>query len=904
MELFMPTSLWGRGFFLKGFLFVFNAVVFLLPILHAQTSPARRDVQVQPNDARNTPAPVSQWPVESKRFAMIVGVDQYTDQNISPLKAAANDAHLLSEALQRYAGFPEDNIILLTSSQRDTLKPTRNNIFAQLTILKTRLPKDGLLFFSFSGHGISLSDLAFLLPSDAQVIKDADYLKEAAVSVERLRNMINATGVRQRIVLLDACRNDPLNSRALGDNPMNNAYRALRFDFETRNHEIDAYLTLYATRLGEKAFENPDTGYGFFTEAFVDGLKGGPKGETLNPQGEIRLGALIKYVTWRVPEQTQKQGLLQQPWAESAGINQDELVIAKMDPPSPKTGKTKPEDNDTSEVALWKKTKTRNSTDGYRAYLNKYPKGLFAEDAYWETIRKSIDPSDFQSYFKKYPKGKYSELAVLRTQPAPNTPAGPALQPGREIAEPAKYPPPSLDHPNPPVITGTQPTASPSMIKRAAVPFEFYSDSRQGLSFEKPQGWTVTSREGGVFLSPNKGQSTRIFFFPILRTQSRMNAVSFLNFAHEENKKKYSNWKLLDKRMNASGTMSEIRASFDSPDSHQAMKGFYMVSLENGRGLYCGFETEAGQEDLQHQILAKLLVNLKITPDNYLNSTEVAEQSASGKNPAATRLSLDARSLQIKPSSDGTIFIAVPPDWEVEGGNIMMMATAPDKQQGVFLINDHQPGWVASPQAYLLQKLLPTFRCNQVKLLHQEPALDTMQAARGQGYNSYAINFLGTAINGDGLNLKFLVTVNFCTIPMTGAGWVSCTGVYATPPLFDTNLPILISMAASIDPNRALIMSKLQANLDRLGAASGVMSQTNEVVSAMVRNSTASTDRILDKYNYYLSGEEARYSPVENRVYVIDSNLGGYTRNSNYPQESHVPVPDTLWNQLPHERVR
>ena len=64
----------------------------------------------------------------------------------------------------------------------------------------------------------------------------------------------------------------------------------------------------------------------------------------------------------------------------------------------------------------------------------------------------------------------------------------------------------------------------------------------------------------------------------------------------------------------------------------------------------------------------------------------------------------------------------------------------------------------------------------------------------------------------------------------------------------------------------------------------------------------ANWDRALDKYNYYLSGEEARCSPLENRLYVVDSNLQKYVSNPNYPQEMLTEVPDHLWIKLPHER--
>jgi len=94
----------------------------------------------------------------------------------------------------------------------------------------------------------------------------------------------------------------------------------------------------------------------------------------------------------------------------------------------------------------------------------------------------------------------------------------------------------------------------------------------------------------------------------------------------------------------------------------------------------------------------------------------------------------------------------------------------------------------------------------------------------------------------------------------------------------------------------------LLKNLKRLGQASKTTAATTDVVIQGLRSHTANWDRALDKYNYYLSGEGAQYSPLENRIYVVDSNLRKYASNPNYPQEMLTEVPDHLWNKLPHER--
>src|SRR5215510_5987799 len=97
---------------------------------------------------------VESLPASSKRFALVVGVDEYEDTQISKLEGAGNDAKSIVEALVRYAGFPRDQVVLLTADQPVERKPTRGNILRRLSNLRTAMPKDGLLLVAFAGHGI------------------------------------------------------------------------------------------------------------------------------------------------------------------------------------------------------------------------------------------------------------------------------------------------------------------------------------------------------------------------------------------------------------------------------------------------------------------------------------------------------------------------------------------------------------------------------------------------------------------------------------------------------------------------------------------------------------------------------------------------------------------------------
>lgn len=342
--------------------------------------------------------PVKEWPGKAKRWALVIGVDQYADPQISPLKGAANDAKTLADALVRYAGFPQDQVILLSTDQPLERQPTRLNVLRRLSNLASLVPKDGLLLISFAGHGIERNSQAYLIPSDAQLSDDLAFLEESAVSVTRMRERIRATGVGQVVVLLDACRNDP-GGRADAPNPLTQSY-VNAFNFDVKNREVQAFVTLYATAVGQRAYEFTEKKQGYFTWAVVEGLKGG----AANEKGEVTLAQLVKYVQENVPKRvaidlgSSKQ---QRPFYQMEGYKAEELVIAAGGTPA----------------TVATNNPTTSSVDPAAFELS-----------YWETIKNSTNPDDFKSYLEKYPNGQFTELARRRTgaQPGTTQPSSPA----------------------------------------------------------------------------------------------------------------------------------------------------------------------------------------------------------------------------------------------------------------------------------------------------------------------------------------------------------------------------------------------------------------------------------------------------------------------------------------------
>lgn len=288
-------------------------------VLQAQPKPQGRGMTLQ------LEPPIKQLPSASKCYALVIGVDNYADTQITTLGGASNDARALANALINYAGFPPDQVILLASDQPAERQPTRGNILRRLSNLAALAPKDGMLLFSFAGHGIERDGRAFLLPSDAQVSNDVTLLEQTAVNVSNIKEWVRKTGVGQVLLLLDACRNDPA-GRADAPNPLTETYTR-GFNFDVRNREVQAFATIYATEVGARAYEYKEKHQGYFTYMLVEGLKGA----AANSKGEVTLASLVAYLQERVPRQVLIDlgaGKEQRPFAVIEGYKANELIVA------------------------------------------------------------------------------------------------------------------------------------------------------------------------------------------------------------------------------------------------------------------------------------------------------------------------------------------------------------------------------------------------------------------------------------------------------------------------------------------------------------------------------------------------------------------------------------------------
>jgi hypothetical protein len=357
---------------------------------------------------------LSTLPAVEKRWALVVGVDRYDDPQIVPLRGAGNDAAAMAEAITRYAGFPSEQVVLLSPDQPRNRQPTRANILFQISNLSQLVPKDGLFLFFFAGHGVEREGNAFLMPADARMTENIKILEATGIGVPNLRTWIEDMKVKQVLMFLDACRNNPVAGRG-GDEPNELTETFTQgFRFDQRNEGIEAFAVLYATAIGQRAYEYSERRHGYFTWAVVEALKGG----AANEKGEVTLAGLEKYVQDVVPRRVQIElgaEKAQRPFAEVSGYRASELVIANVaqatfDDPG---GASYPE-----ALSEWENISERRSPGAFQKFLEKYPDGPFAaqavarlEEIEWERIQSSKDIDLLRAFYERRPAGPFADRA-------------------------------------------------------------------------------------------------------------------------------------------------------------------------------------------------------------------------------------------------------------------------------------------------------------------------------------------------------------------------------------------------------------------------------------------------------------------------------------------------------------
>ena len=305
-----------------------------------------------------------------KRVALVIGNGAY--QHAPKLDNATFDARAVADAFRKLGFQVVDGYDLDVEQMR-----------AKISEFSTDLPDAKSAVIYYAGHGISVDEENYLIPTDI-VLKSPTDLDLAAISVSLVLKQMKRED-RVNIVVLDACRDNPF-AEAL------TRARTRAIVGERGLSRIDGDLargTLIAFASDPKstALDGPPGQHSPFTEAFLD--------HVFDPR--VSIDTVMSRVRTEVWEKTHHGQL---PWVNTSLIgdymlNRGICIGTAAECPTPQDHArdgaagaevaalpaVAPPDRQTREDLLWESAQHSNLRADYQAYLDAFPNGFFAQMA-------------------------------------------------------------------------------------------------------------------------------------------------------------------------------------------------------------------------------------------------------------------------------------------------------------------------------------------------------------------------------------------------------------------------------------------------------------------------------------------------------------------------------------------
>ncbi len=137
-----------------------------------------------------------------KRVALVIGNSSYRHTDSMPkLANPANDADDMAAALRRF-GF---EVIAKKNLTKEEMDET-------ITDFGRRIADSDAALFYYAGHGLQVKGQNYMVPVDANIDSEAK-VPYRAVNVNQLLEEMDSNRSRVNIVMLDACRNNPISGK-------------------------------------------------------------------------------------------------------------------------------------------------------------------------------------------------------------------------------------------------------------------------------------------------------------------------------------------------------------------------------------------------------------------------------------------------------------------------------------------------------------------------------------------------------------------------------------------------------------------------------------------------------------------------------------------------------------------
>ena len=332
-----------------------------------------------------------------QRVALVIGNSNY--QNVAQLPNPANDAKAVAQLLNT-AGF---EVISATDLNHNQMIQAIQDFSGKIA---GRGPNTVAMVY-YAGHGVQLAGENYLVPVDAKISSEPDLINGSVRLVDVMATL-EAIPSRMRIVILDACRNNPFPS-------LNDAGRGLAI-VDAPNGSIVGYSTAPGTEALDGAGDHSP-----YTAAFL----------RLAHEKNLPIEQLFKRVRLDVNNSTDGH---QTPWESSSLTSDfyffgDTAVAATRAPAQAQTAYAADNLPSRASRQAYDYVLAENSIEHYQEYIQLYPhdplcdriRALLAslvQAKAWHNAVLANSPVAYKSFYDKFASSPYAQTALkLEAQP-------------------------------------------------------------------------------------------------------------------------------------------------------------------------------------------------------------------------------------------------------------------------------------------------------------------------------------------------------------------------------------------------------------------------------------------------------------------------------------------------------
>ena len=389
---------------------------------------------------------LSALPAHAKRLALVMGNDNY--QNVAKLQKAGNDAVAMATEL-RAAGF---EVILHKDLNYRGMVRAFESLYSSIT------GGDEVLVF-FAGHGVQIRNGSYLLPTDIEANSESE-VEKTAYALNDVMEHLGQAKAAFSLVLIDACRDNPLKSRGRGVG----GTRGLNPPDPPKGQMI-----IYSASRGQQALdrlnESDNHPNSVFTREFISRMR----------TPGLRVEEMVRDIQDAVERLARSVSHEQRPamYNEARGnfyFFAPQVVTASGGASGSGAAAVSAPDSALREDRFWDDTKLAGNREGFEAYLQQYPAGRYASLARANINRLSASSGGIFSSVAGLFRPSTSVAASAPTPtPTPTPPSAPAAAvsssaataPARPSAEPAVGVPVAAAVPTPPVTPTRGRTSAP-----------------------------------------------------------------------------------------------------------------------------------------------------------------------------------------------------------------------------------------------------------------------------------------------------------------------------------------------------------------------------------------------------------------------------------------------------------